>query len=150
MPRDAVVMKIQRELYLDWNRSSGWEESWELCYPKCARKGSGLSRNGPQELIGSRKKPISGNPTYKMRAILKKHFYTLLPRKTPIIPSNSNPIEQPDGDDHWPVSATSRKTAIISRKLGNRAFLRSTLPWRIRRCSHAMLHPIWLRYFPYT
>ena len=31
MPRDAFVLKIQRELW----------------HPKCARKGSGLSRNGP-------------------------------------------------------------------------------------------------------
>ena len=33
MPRDIFVLKIQRE----------------LCHPKCARKVSGLSRNGPQE-----------------------------------------------------------------------------------------------------
>ena len=32
MPRDAFVLKIQRE----------------LCHPKCARKVSGLSKNGPQ------------------------------------------------------------------------------------------------------
>ena len=30
------------------------------------------------------KKPISWNPTYKKQAILKKFFYTILPRKTPI------------------------------------------------------------------
>ena len=33
MPRDAFVLKIQRE----------------LCHPKYARKVSGLSRNGPQD-----------------------------------------------------------------------------------------------------
>ena len=36
MPRDALVLKIQRE----------------LCHPKCARKGSELSRNGPQTFSG--------------------------------------------------------------------------------------------------
>ena len=34
MPRDAFVLKIQRE----------------LCHPKCARKVSGLSRNGPLDI----------------------------------------------------------------------------------------------------
>ena len=35
VPRDASVLKIQRE----------------LCHPKCARKVSGLSRNGPQASV---------------------------------------------------------------------------------------------------
>ena len=36
MPRDAIVLKIQRE----------------LCHPKYARNFSGLSRNRPQALVG--------------------------------------------------------------------------------------------------
>ena len=35
MPRDAFVLRIQRE----------------LCHPKCARKVSGLSKNGPQASV---------------------------------------------------------------------------------------------------
>ena len=42
LPRDAFALKIQRE----------------LCNPKCSRKVSGLSRNGPQACVSQKTRKL--------------------------------------------------------------------------------------------
>ena len=61
MPRDALVLKIQRE----------------FCHPKCARNVSGLSRNRPlgpvsrksRELFGPEKPFVKLRPAYSVKLV---------------------------------------------------------------------------------
>ena len=56
MPRDAFVLKIQRE----------------LCHPKYARKVSGLSRNRPQGSVSRKSRKLFG-PEKPFRKLLPAH-----------------------------------------------------------------------------